>query len=192
MKFAEINKRYTEIVAEYIAKGYTINAGTMSGSQGEIAHIDLTDGHSIIRVMIADVTEYDDCYKIIDTCQIVVGKCTDTRVEINSDEIMGNTVWNNQLEVICCEKFYKVSRYSSTGTEYGTKEEAESAEEKRCQRYANRPTNHIDLTDKYLELGKRVVKRVLGKKKVSNDDIKVYKNERGYYVTYKYECHKLH
>lgn len=191
MKFAEINKRYTEIVAEYIAKGYTINAGTMSGSQGEIAHIDLTDGHSIIRVMIADVPEYDD-YKSIDTCQIIVGKCTDTRVEINSDERMGNTVWNNQLEVICCEKFYKVSRYSSTGTEYGTKEEAETAEKKRGQRYGNRPTNHIDLTDKYLELGKRVVKRVFGKKKVSNNDIKVYKNVRGYYVTYKYECHKLH
>ena len=29
MKFADINKRFTEIVAEYIAKGYTINTKTM-------------------------------------------------------------------------------------------------------------------------------------------------------------------
>lgn len=35
MKFNEINKRYTELVTEYLNKGYHINAGTMAGSQGE-------------------------------------------------------------------------------------------------------------------------------------------------------------
>ena len=53
MKFADINKRYTEIVNEYIAKGYTINTATMSGSQGEIAKIDFTDGTEIIRIRVA-------------------------------------------------------------------------------------------------------------------------------------------
>jgi uncharacterized protein YeeX (DUF496 family) len=53
MKFAEINRRYTEAVAEWLAKGYTINTATMSGTQGEFAKIDLTDGKEIIRVVVA-------------------------------------------------------------------------------------------------------------------------------------------
>lgn len=191
MKFAEINKRYTEIVTEYLTKGYTINAGTMDGSQGEIAHIDLTDGNNIIRVMVVDVAEYGNKGHY-DTCQIIVGKCTNTNVLINNEGRRGDTIWNNKLDVILCEKYYKLSRYSSTGTEFGTKEEAEIAEEKRVQRFVNRPTNQIDLTDKYLKLGKRVVKRVWNKKKVSNDDIRVYKCDRGYFVKYQYHSYKLH
>lgn len=35
MKYIDINKRYTEIVTEYMARGYIINTRTMSGSQGE-------------------------------------------------------------------------------------------------------------------------------------------------------------
>lgn len=31
MKYAEINKRYTEIVSEYMAAGYTLNTATMTG-----------------------------------------------------------------------------------------------------------------------------------------------------------------
>ena len=31
MKYADINKRYTESVAEYISKVYAINTATMSG-----------------------------------------------------------------------------------------------------------------------------------------------------------------
>ena len=48
MKYADINKKYTATVAEYLANGYTINTRTMSGSQGDYAHIDLTDGTEVI------------------------------------------------------------------------------------------------------------------------------------------------
>ena len=44
MKYIDINQRFTAKVAEYIAKGYTINTATMSGSQGEVAHVDLARG----------------------------------------------------------------------------------------------------------------------------------------------------
>lgn len=192
MKFAEINKRYTEIVTEYLTKGYTINAGTMGGSQGEIAHIDLTDGNSIIRVLVCEETEYVKRERF-DACQIIVGRCTDTRVVIHNEDRMSNTIWNNKLDIILCEKYYKLSRYSPTGgTEYGTKKEAEIADKKRMQRYNNKPINYIDLTNKYLELGKQVAKRVWHKEKVRNADIKVYKNRNGYYVQYKYDSYKLH
>ena len=35
MKKFEINKKFTEIVQNYILNGYVINTGSMSGSQGE-------------------------------------------------------------------------------------------------------------------------------------------------------------
>ena len=44
MKFIDINRKFTAAVSSYMAQGYYINAASMSGSQGEIAHIDLTDG----------------------------------------------------------------------------------------------------------------------------------------------------
>ena len=50
MKYIDINQKFTAKVAEYIAKGYTINTATMSGSQGEVAHVDLTDGKQVVRV----------------------------------------------------------------------------------------------------------------------------------------------
>ena len=52
MKYADINRRFTEIVAEWLAKGYSINTASMSGSQGETAKIDLTDGKEIVRILV--------------------------------------------------------------------------------------------------------------------------------------------
>ena len=44
MKYVDINKRFTEIVSEYIAAGYMMNTSSMNGSEGEISKVDLTDG----------------------------------------------------------------------------------------------------------------------------------------------------
>lgn len=44
MKFIDINREFTAAANSYMAQGYYINAGTMGGSQGEVAHIDLTNG----------------------------------------------------------------------------------------------------------------------------------------------------
>lgn len=62
MKYIDINQRFTAKVAEYIAKGYTINTATMSGSQGEVAHVDLTDGKQVVRVLLA-------VYRVRQLCQ---------------------------------------------------------------------------------------------------------------------------
>lgn len=60
MKYIDINQKFTAKVAEYIAKGYTINTATMSGSQGEVAHVDLTDGKQVVRVQKANVRIHKD------------------------------------------------------------------------------------------------------------------------------------
>lgn len=186
MKYAEINKRYTQIVAEYFAKGYQVNSGTMSGTQGEIAKVDFTDGKEIIRVMLNSFHTLG-----FGGYEIIIGKCTEN-IKINGEFGIGCTIWNDRLEVVCCEKFYEIGKDSKSGTEYGTKEQAEETYQKHCERYKNKVNDYVDLTDKYIELGKRVVKRCWNKKRVSNEDIKVYKNNRGYFVSYKYLSYKLH
>lgn len=42
MKKQDIRNIYTQKVTELLNQGYTIFPDTMGGSQGEIAHIDLT------------------------------------------------------------------------------------------------------------------------------------------------------
>ena len=48
----DINRAFTEKVAELLSRGYQIYPGTMNGSQGEIAHVDLYRGDEIIRVLL--------------------------------------------------------------------------------------------------------------------------------------------
>ena len=72
MKYIDINQKFTAKVAEYIAKGYTINTATMSGSQGEVAHVDLTDGKQVVRVLLDSFTEYDS-FNSLSGLEIVVG-----------------------------------------------------------------------------------------------------------------------
>lgn len=185
MKYAEINKRYTQIVAEYITKGYQINSGTMSGSQGETAKVDFTDGKCVIRVMLSRF--HRDLHT--NGYEIIVGKTTDN-IKINDD--ICNTIWNNRLEIIYCEKFYEIGEDRKSGKEYGTEKEAENARQKQCVRHNNKVNNYVDLTDKYFEIAKRVIKRVYNKKRVNKEDIKIYKNDRGYFVSYRYLPYKLH
>lgn len=61
MKMNDIEKRFTEITSEYIAKGFTFSQ-TMSGHQGEIMKVDLTDGNKIIRVRLDRLSEHSDDY----------------------------------------------------------------------------------------------------------------------------------
>lgn len=73
MKYVDINKRFTEIVSEYIAEGYTLNTASMNGSEGEISKVDLTDGKEILRVL---VRRFDDCESLFNLTgvEITVGR----------------------------------------------------------------------------------------------------------------------
>ena len=95
MKFRQIEAIYTEKVAEYIAKGYTVNASTMSGHQGEIAKIDLRKGDEIIRVMLD--TERCSFHSAV---VIIVGRNTDDRIAKSTELHSYDTIWNNLLEII--------------------------------------------------------------------------------------------
>ena len=102
MKYADINKKFTEVVTEYIVKGYNINTSSMRGSQGEIAKVDLTNGQEIVRIYIK---KFSDWKQRTRGYEIVVGKCVDN-VEPNSNSDWA-TIWDEHLEVIDIVRFFQ-------------------------------------------------------------------------------------
>ena len=96
MKKTTVERMYTAKVAELLNRGWHIHTSTMPGHQGEIAHVDLTDGSEIRRALLcremtwgrSDADFYG--HKII----ILVGKNTD-RIWPGWD----STLWNNHMEV---------------------------------------------------------------------------------------------
>lgn len=196
MTFAEINRKYTEIVSAYLANGYVINAGTMGGSQGEITKVDLTNGQHILRVLIKRGFCTDDsCW--LDTLEIVVG-AAEPSVLPNKGGSRYDTVWNNKLTVLREDRFYKVGtvrRGIDAGEPfYGTKAEAEAAQRKHFSRYtANKPAdNKKDFTEPACEIGTRYIRRKLGVKRVEKAALNVFKiGLSDYAVIYRGKGYKL-
>lgn len=97
MKKQEIERMYTEKVAELLNQGWRVHASTMPGHQGEIAHIDLTDGNEIRRVLLERELAWshlDDGFHG-DRITITVG--------MNTEQVWpgwDSTIWNQRLEVL--------------------------------------------------------------------------------------------
>ena len=140
MKYADINKRYTEIISEYMDAGYTLNTATMSGSQGEIASVDLTNGKEILRVLITKFNDWGDkaSFEGID---IIVGRAGDRDLIKPNDDNGWHTLWNDHLEVLRQERFYQVGDGRRSGKFYGAQDEAEVAFAVRMQRYRDKREN---------------------------------------------------
>lgn len=187
MRYANINKKFTEVVTEYMSKGYIINTASMSGSQGEVAKVDLTNGKEIIRIKLASFSEW---HKNIEGFEIVIGKSTDN-VKPHSNCTWG-TIWDGHLDVIKSIRFYTLSRNGSDF--YGTEEEALAAADLRFARYKARNTScqTEDVTDKAKEIAKKVIRREFGAKRISEADIKVTKRDGKYTINYKNKSYKLH
>ena len=99
MKKTTVERMYTAKVAELLNQGWHIHTSTMPGHQGEIAHVDLTDGSEIRRALLYREMVWGDRHTDFHGHKIVilVGKNTD-RVWPGWD----STLWNNHMEV-CSE-----------------------------------------------------------------------------------------
>lgn len=177
MKFAEINKMFTEIVSEYISKGYYINTGSMSGSQGEIAKVHLTDGKELICVYITHTcnkkVSYAENTHFLEAIEIVVGRSD--AVDVIDERTPFLTVWFHELEIIKVKTFYSVARRS----EFYTTDVSEAivCEEKRYNRGMRRLRHNIFFNSaEAKEIAKRYIKRKAGYKRVSVNEIHVAKN----------------
>lgn len=111
----DINRIFTEKVTELIGQGYQINPATMSGSQGEYAHVDLRKDKEIIRVLLDDGSDYEEG---VDFMRLVVGRCTD-QIRMGTFDRLGNTIWNNRLEILFEIKFAKIAENYFTDMETG-------------------------------------------------------------------------
>jgi len=111
----DINRMFTEKVSELIGQGYQINPATMSGSQGEYGHVDLRKGTDIIRVLLDDGSDYEEG---VDFMRLVVGRCTD-QIRMGTFDRLGNTIWNNRLEILFEIKFAKIAEDYFTDMETG-------------------------------------------------------------------------
>lgn len=168
MKYADINRKYTEIVAQYMSKGYTINTATMCGTQGEIAKVDLTDGKEIIRVKTERFHEGLSHSGV----EIMVGRCTDNVKPNEKDKLV--SVWNQNLEVLYAERFYNI-RYSDW---FVTEEEAEQAQNlhrDRMRMAESESDTKPFKSDKALEIAKNYIRRKTGVKRIKDDCISVSK-----------------
>lgn len=166
MTYAEINKKFTETVTEYITKGYTVNTRSMSGSQGEVAHIDFTNGVEVIRIILDNFHEWMDdefCFGALDGLELIVG-----RVPNSADVLSARrcTIWNNELEVLSRERFYEVARNHRTDEKlYGTLEEAKANEEKR---YSRRRARYLSKRPKTMTPSAKLIRQLKSRKGFSN------------------------
>lgn len=188
MKFIDINRKFTAAASNYMAQGYYINTGTMRGSQGEVAHLDLTNGTEIIRVLLTSFSNYHGTEGV----ELIVGRVKED-IKPNKED-RWDIVWNERLEVISSEKFYRLNRHRVQDEFYGTEEEANAAEEKRFDRYKNRRCNDstVDVTEKAAPVVKKYIHEKFGVRRVKMDDIKVIKYRDHYTVTYHKHVAQLH
>ncbi|MBR3239179.1 MAG: hypothetical protein IKF99_12145 [Oscillospiraceae bacterium] len=197
MKHTEIEAIMTAKVNEFITKGYTINATTMSGSQGEIAKIDFRKGDEVYRVLLEQTTEYND-HGTRDVAILTVGRSTENVIRDDRPfDSMGPTFWNNRMEIIEQRKFYQVDRRSDYYIE--DVEEYDEMVQKRYERYRNhddyRPRK--ELPEAARMIAKQFIKRTTGKARVNSKEIKVYKGARyrgeniHYYAEYRGKTYKI-
>lgn len=167
MKYTEINNKFTDLVANYITAGYHFNTATMSGSQGERARVDLTNGTEIITIFVHTFSDWsgENDLKGVEICIAKVG---------NQDELTPDshetfrTLWLSHAEVEYRERFYQMGRDDDW---FVTEEEAKVAAAKQYERYTRKPHRYgsktvkidnpkaIELAKQYL-IDNRVAKRV--------------------------------
>ena len=137
----DINRAFTEKVAELLGRGYQIYPGTMGGSQGEIAHVDLYRGDEIIRVLLdhsAGRGEKPDGFRLI------VGRNTD-RIRMNCFDTLGNTIWNSHLEILSEIELCQIGENYYTDAETGKSIQ----EKRRARREARHESVRRNLPDAF-------------------------------------------
>ena len=167
MKYADINKKYTAIIAEYLANGYTINTRIMGDTFHEWTDISL------------------------DGLEIIVGRA-DSEVIPNCESDYC-TLWNNRLDIISRERFYEIGADRHHGKFYGTQEEATAAQQLRFQRYIakHQDSKTEDITAKAMEIAKRIIRRELKIKRICEADVTVSKHDGAYTIKYRGKIYRL-
>lgn len=110
MKFADINKKFSEAVAEKLANGFQICCNTMSGSQGEIAHVNFISSDGDHYTLTLDQRPCLGSEKIwLDQLVITWAKSKELKGDFNGRTCVIFWRGENYVEVIEQKFYWKVS-----------------------------------------------------------------------------------
>lgn len=202
MKFADINRQFTEIAESYLDHGYHINTATMGPSSGEVAHLDLTNGSVVIRIVLQSFFKDDDFYN--EGYELIVGSANEAAPDAQPSMFV--SIWNNRLHVVERHKFFctgSVLKGKHHGERfYGTRDEAEAAAKTRSDRAVAIYMSACPsvMTSRAAKIAERYISRVTGIKHpnranlnvrhaIRRDDRRVYGQ---YIVTYNGKSYILH
>ena len=182
IKMNYVNQLATELVSDYISKGYVLSS-TMSGHQGEIYKVDLCKDNEVVRIRVdrgysRNENENHSFFDRMSVIYIVVERF---------NELKG-TLWNGKGEELNYIEFYEVDRhkgvYCDSYSEYTMikKKQDDRLENKSC--YVNQKLIlKIDkCTDKLLE----IVQNTKGYKSVKRNQVKYVESYVNLYRNYKY------
>ena len=166
-----IMNNYSNKVAEYMSKGLRIHVNSMSGSQGEVAKIDLTDGKDVYRISLTRECSYGDFYG--DIYQMTVERFDDMAQEKNLDNFHC-TIWNGKGDTVEEKRWFSVGNDRQAFTD--NLEEAQEMHEKNFRRWKERQDSmskvtEINLTDERVAFIKNICRRFRGYGKIKNSDI---------------------
>lgn len=181
VKMEDVNKTYTEIIGDYISRGYWVYTKTMAGHQGEIAKIDLTNGKRIIRVRIdkkyhSRIEGLENLWLGTDVLRIVV---------VEYDNFRTETLWNNEGTVINEFNWYQVGRKNIAYVD--NLEEYIDIANKTLNRFELKPIDYGNHGRKLLNYNADTIIKIVngrkGFKSCKKKDIKsVERYKNGYYI----------
>lgn len=166
MKRSEIDAVFTAKVAEFVANGFTFLTKTMSGSQGEVAKVDMTNGKDVYRIWVQESCEIDEGY--YDYIAVNVGKASD---EVAADAIRNGwrTMWTDEMVIEWSVRYYQIDHRK---TWYGTREEVDARNEVHDARRKARRVKKVDIvTDKMIDVVWNWVRKQRGMKTVARGDV---------------------
>jgi hypothetical protein len=175
----EIRRAFTEKVNEYLAQGMEISIRTMSGSQGEVSKVDLTDGKFIYRIRLDrehKMFDEDFFYGYCDTIELTVEKFEDSgRNEFDAWE----TLWSGKGELIEAHTWYSLDRDKTAFVD--SMEEMGRIFKVRDERRACRRVVSQKITDdRRIALVHKMVKKHKGYASVNKKAIEKVVREGGY------------
>jgi len=158
IKRTDMDKMFSQTVARYMADGMWINTESMSGSQGEVGKIDLTDGVNVYRVLFTNSLDWTTdfgAYK--------------SMIQVRKYEVTEHTLWNQDGEVVeVVLESWELGNNGAFTTDFN---EACKSFEKRIARYRvkGNSTEVSFNADKIAEVVRKTGK--YGYKKVKAEDI---------------------
>lgn len=187
----DIREAYTAKVNEYLARGMKINIGTMSGTQGEIARIDVTDGEYIYRICLdrdyLKVVDTDEHYFRADTINLTVEKFEDKGYRVLDTFTI---LWGGKGELVEEKVWYAIDDRRAFVDTMESVKYYRNLHDARIE--ARERVNH-EITDKArLALIYKIVKRRRGYSNVTKKNIyRVVKENNGRYtVIFTYDSRK--